>query len=102
MANYVYKASNVIYDSIGFVYFFYFSMNNKLRVFLGISVLLVNEILSYFLLLEIKKNIIRYCKSEMKEDVIEKLRKKELRFYLGMACSGTIIFMGVLIYFLPI
>lgn len=37
-----------------------------------------------------------------KEDVIEKLRKKELRFYLGMACSGTIIFMGVLIYFLPI
>ncbi len=35
--------------------FFYFSMNNKLRVFLGISVLLVNEILSYFLLLEIKK-----------------------------------------------
>lgn len=82
--------------------FFYFSMNNKLRVFLGISVLLVNEILSYFLLLEIKKNIIRYCKSEMKEDVIEKLRKKELRFYLGMTCSGTIIFMGVLIYFLPI
>lgn len=55
LANYVYKASNVIYDSIGFVYFFYFSMNNKLRVFLGISVLLVNEILSYFLLLEIKK-----------------------------------------------
>ena len=77
-------------------------MNNKLRVFLGISVLLVNEILSYFLLLEIKKNIIRYCKSEMKEDVIEKLRKKELRFYLRMACLGTIIFMGVLIYFLPI
>ena len=38
----------------------------------------------------------------MKEDGIEKLRKKELRFYLGMACSGTIIFMGVLIYFLPI
>ena len=58
--------------------FFYFSMNNKLRVFLGISVLLVNEILSYFLLLEIKKNIIRYCKSEMKEDVIEKLRKKDM------------------------
>ncbi len=82
--------------------FFYFSMNNKLRVFLGISVLLVNEILSYFLLLEIKKNIIRYCKSEMKEDVIEKLRKKEFRFYLGMACLGTIIFMGVLIYLLPI
>ena len=51
---------------------------------------------------EIKKNIIRYCKSEMKEDVIEKLRKKEFRFYLGMACLGTIIFMGVLIYFLPI
>lgn len=38
----------------------------------------------------------------MKEDVIEKLRKKEFRFYLGMACLGTIIFMGVLIYLLPI
>lgn len=80
--------------------FFSFSADNKMRIILSTSFLLTNEILSYVLFLEIKKVLINY--NERKREEVERiLKKKKIRFELGMVGFGVIIFIGLLICVLP-
>lgn len=80
--------------------FFSFSADNKMRIILSTGFLLTNEILSYVLFLEIKKVLINY--NERKREEVERiLKKKKLRFELGMVGFGVIIFIGLLISVLP-
>ena len=97
LENYHFK----IFDMVEIFIYIYFYNSERVRIFLGASVMLLYLIETRLLFNEMSKAIVESNIDNREKDVKHILEKRKFRIQLGIICFGIIAFIALLVGIMP-
>ena len=100
LENYHFKIFDMV-DSAIRNFYIYFYNSERVRIFLGASVMLLYLIETRLLFNEMSKAIVESNIDNREKDVKHILEKRKFRIQLGIICFGIIAFIALLVGIMP-
>lgn len=100
LENYRFEIFNMVGSAIRNFYIFFYD-SGIVRIFLGVSVMLLYLIETRLLFNEMSKAIVESNIDNREKDVKHILEKRKFRIQLGIICFGIIAFIALLVGIMP-
>ena len=101
LENYRSEIFNMVGSAIRNFYIYLFLYSERVRIFLGASVMLLYLIETRLLFNEMSKAIVESNIDNREKDVKHILEKRKFRIQLGIICFGIIAFIALLVGIMP-
>ena len=100
LENYCFEIFNMVGSAIRNFYIYFYD-SGIVRIFLGVSVMLLYLIETRLLFNEMSKAIVESNIDNREKDVKHILEKRKFRIQLGIICFGIIAFIALLVGIMP-